>query len=149
MATIDKLDLSVYNLYAMRTKMLEQINAQLRLEEASTIPPQTQVMDYYPKLTELDILLGIVPLNTPWAYFFPPKHFSASRRSPFAFYRVASSLGSYQKQEKDEQNARDQECETPEEEEEKEKILKCFKQIDKLNSWMGFIVGRIGQFLQG
>ena len=35
------------------------------------------------------------------------------------------------------------------EEEEKATLQKCFKQVDKLNSWLGFIVGRIGQFLQG
>lgn len=149
MATIDQLDLSVYNLYAIRTKLLEQINAQLPLDQASSIPPQTQVLNIYPKLTELDILLGIVPLNTPWAYFFPPQQFRALRRSPFAFYRVVSSLGSYKEQEEDEGNLQRQKCDTSEEEEEKQAILKCFKQIDKLNSWLGFIVGRIGQFLQG
>ena len=113
MATIDQLDLSVYNLYAIRTKLLEQVNAQLRLDEASSIPPQTLVIDIYPKLTELDILLGIVPLNTPWAYFFPPQHFNSLRRSPFAFHRVAPSLGSYKEQEEDEQNLNDTPCETP------------------------------------
>jgi Family of unknown function (DUF5399) len=149
MTTIDQLDLSVYNLYAMRTKLVEQVNSQLRLEEASSIPPQTLVLDIYPKLTELDILLGIVPLNTPWAYFFPPKHFNALRRSPFAFYRVVPSMGSFKDQEEDEQNLNDTEAETEDEKEEKEVLKKCFKQIDKLNSWLGFIVGRIGQFLQG
>lgn len=149
MTTIDKLDLSVYNLYAIRTKMLEQTNAQLRLSEASSIPPQTAILDNYPKLTELDILLGIVPLSTPWAYFFPPKQFSSLRRSPFAFYRVVSSLGSYEEQTEDEQKLRNTQCSSPDEEKEKQVLLNCFSQIEKLNSWLGYIVGRIGQFLQG
>ncbi len=149
MATIDQLDLSVYNLYAMRTKMLEQINTQFRLSEASTIPPQTLVQDNYPKITELDILLGVVPLMTPWAYFFPPQQFRYLRRSPFAFYRVASSLGSLEQQAKDEQTIKETVCNSPEEEQEKAAILGCLGQIDKLNSLLGFIVGRVGQFLQG
>jgi hypothetical protein len=149
MATIDKLDLSVYNLYAIRTRMVEQINQQFRLDKASSIPPQTQVMDIYPKLTELDILLGIVPLHTPWAYFLPPKDFRNIRRSPFAFFRVAPSLGSLEDQEKGEQLLDAVVCSTPEEQTEKTAIKNCFKQIDQINRWLGYIIGRVGQFLQG
>lgn len=149
MATIDKLDLSVYNLYAIRTKMVEQINQQLQLDKASSIPPQTQVMDIYPKLTELDILLGIVPLATPWAYFFPPKQFRFIRRSPFAFFRVAPSLGSIEDQEKGEALLDSIVCSSPEEQKEKTAIKNCFKQIEQINRWLGYIIGRVGQFLQG
>jgi hypothetical protein len=149
MATIDKLDLSVYNLYAIRTKMVEQINQQLQLDKASSIPPQTLVMDSFPKLTELDILLGIVPLHTPWAYFFPPKRFGEIRRSPFAFFRVAPSLGSLQEQEQGEKLLDSVQCSSPEEAKEKATIKNCFKQIDQINRWLGYIIGRVGQFLQG
>jgi hypothetical protein len=41
------------------------------------------------------------------------------------------------------------ECKTPEETREKEAIASCFAQITKINQWLGFIVGRVGQFLQG
>lgn len=149
MATIDKLDLSVYNLYAIRTRMVEQINQQLQLDKAASIPPQTQVMDIFPKLDELDILMGIVPLNTPWAYFYPPQQFRRIRRSPFAFYRVAPSLGSIEDQEKGEAILDSIPCETPEEEKEKAAIKGCFKQIEQINRWLGYIIGRVGQFLQG
>lgn len=149
MTTIDKLDISVYNLYAVRTRLLEQINQQLHLEEAATIPPQTHVLTTQIQLSELDLLLGVVPMHTPWAYFFPPKRFRTVRRSPFSFSRIAPSL-------KDTGEQGDAfaalvaiPCETPEEEEEKGVILTCFKEINKLNNWLGFIVGRIGQFLQG
>lgn len=149
MATIDKLDMSVYNLYAVRTKMIEQINQQMQLDKAGSIPPQTLVQDLYPKLTELDILLGIVPLFTPWAYFYPPKNFRYQRRSPFAFFRVAPSLGSLKEQAEEEAKLADIECKSPEEEQEKAAIVRCFAQIDKINGWLSFIVGRVGQFLQG
>lgn len=149
MATIDKLDLSVYNLYAIRTKMIEQINQQMRLDQAASIPPQTQMVDFWPRLTELDLLLGIVPLATPWAYFYPPMKFGTTRRSPFAFHRVAPSLGSLEDQERDEKQLDSVECHSPEEESERAAIKSCFKQIGQLNRWLGYIIGRVGQFLQG
>lgn len=149
MATIDKLDISVYNLYAIRTRMIEQINQQLSLDKAASIPPQTMIVDIYPKLTELDLLLGIVPLNTPWAYFYPPQKFGFARRSTFAFFRVAPSLGSIEDQANDAQTLESVECRTPEEEKEKEAIRGCFKQLEQINRWLGYIIGRVGQFLQG
>lgn len=149
MATIDKLDISVYNLYAMRTKMIEQINQELRLDQASSIPPQTQILNIYPKLSELDLLLGVVPFHTPWAFFFPPTRFGLVRRSPFAFHRVAPSIGTLEDQQKMEELLEDFPCHTPEEKKEKEILKKCFKELTKINGWLGFIIGRIGQFLQG
>ena len=150
MTTIDKLDISVYNLYAQRTKMIEQINQQYHLDEASTIPPQTHILNIDPKLSELDLLLGILPFHAPWAYFFPPKHFRTLRRSPFSFSRILPSLGSTKEDEEELLALLDSvECQTPEEKAEKMAIATCFKEIDKINKWLGFIVGRVGQFLQG
>lgn len=149
MTTIDKLDISVYNLYALRTKMIEQINQQYQLDKASSIPPQTVIMNVMPKLTELDLLLGIVPLHTPWAYFYPPKRYSFVRRSPFGFFRVAPSMGSLEEQDQVASTLESVPCSTPEELREKELIKGCFKQMEQINRWLGHIIGRIGQFLQG
>lgn len=149
MTTIDKLDISVYNLYALRTRMIEQINQQYHLEQASTIPPQTYLLHTQIQLTEIDLLLGVVPLLTPWAYFFPPQLFRKMRRTPFSFSRVAPSLGTTEEQEKALAALQKFPCSTPEEENEKKALIACFKQMDKINNWLGFIVGRIGQFLQG
>lgn len=149
MATIDQLDISIYNLYALRTRMMEQFNQQVRLGEAHTIPPQTMMVDTLPKLTELDLLLGVAPVVTPWAYFFPPKRYRYIRRSPFAFFRVAPSLGSLEQGAEYEAKVAGVECRSPEEESEKEAVLGCLAQIDKINEWMSFIIGRVGQFLQG
>jgi hypothetical protein len=149
MTTIDKLDISVYNLYAIRTRMIEQINQQIQLDKASIIPPQIQVLDFYPKLTELDLLLGVVPMHTPWAYFYPPQKFRRVRRSPFSFFRVAPSLGSLEEQEVTAQTLEAVLCRTPEEETEKQALKGCFKQMEQINRWLGHIIGRVGQFLQG
>lgn len=149
MATIDKLDISVYNMYAVRTRMIEQINQQLHLEEAATIPPQTNVIITQIQLSEIDLLLGVVPMMTPWAYFFPPKRFNTVRKSPFTFARVAPSIKDTGEQGEAFAALVALPCDTKEEEVEKGIILTCFKELSKLNSWLGFIVGRIGQFLQG
>lgn len=149
MTTIDQFDISVYNLYAIRTRMMEQFSSQVRISEDRTIPPQTQMVNIFPKLTELDILLGVVPVVTPWAYFYPPKRYRFIRRSPFAFFRVVPSLGSLDQHTKDEAKIQQVECHTVEEKQEKETLLNCLGQIDKINEWIGFIIGRVGQFLQG
>jgi hypothetical protein len=149
MTTIDKLDVGIYIQYARRTNMIEQINQQYHLDEASSIPPQLQVLDFYPKLSEMDILLGVGTVQNPWAFFFPPSQFRYQRRSPFGFFRVAPSLGSFEEEEGNERELDQTECETEEEENEKKALKNCFAQIKKINNWIGFIVGRVGQFLQG
>jgi hypothetical protein len=135
MTTIDKLDIGIYVQYARRTTMIEQINQQYHLDEAGSIPAQIQVLDVYPKLTEMDL--------------FPPPQFRFQRRSPFGFFRVAPSLGSFEEEEENERELDEIECETEEEEKEKKALKKCFEQIKKINNWLSFIVGRVGQFLQG
>ncbi len=149
MATIDQLDLSVYNLYAIRTKMVEQINQEFRLDQAASVHPQLQMVDIYPKLSEIDILLGVATHQSPWAYFFAPKKFAKTRRSSFAFSRVIPSFGSDEEQEEMEEKLEQIEVDDEEEKEEKNIIRECFKQINKINEWMGFIVGRVGGILQG
>lgn len=149
MTTIDKLDIGIYIQYARRTNMIEQITQQYHLDQASSIPAQIQVLDYYPKLTEMDVLLGVGIIKNPWAFFFPPPQFRFQRRSPFGFFRVAPSLGSFEEEEENEKELDDVECETEEEENEKKALKNCFEQIKKINNWISFIVGRVGQFLQG
>lgn len=149
MATIDNLDLSVYSNYALRITLIEEINSQLRMTEAASIPTQVQMVDISPKLTELDLVLGVVPLATPWAYFYPPKRFRDIRRNPFAFFRIGPSFGSLQDQERDEAALEEIACETPQEEAEKATIRACLKKMSWINDMINYIVGRVGQFLQG
>lgn len=153
MTTIDKLDIGIYIQYARRTQLIEQIKSQYHLEDAASIPPQLQVLDLYPKLSEMELLLGVVPVRAPWAYFFPPPRFRDQRRSPFTFARIGPVLSSTDKEEEEEDNPEHQldyfSCETEEEEKEKKALQRCFAQLNKINSWLSFIVGRVGQFLQG
>lgn len=151
MTTIDKLDIGIYIQYARRTQMIDDMNREMRLQEASTIPPQLQLLNLYPKPNELDILLGVITVTTPWAYFLPPKDFSLQRRSPFTFGQIAPSIiiNARDDQETDEDRLNKLSTTSSDEEEEKKVMLKCLQQVKKINSWMSFVVGRMGQFLQG
>lgn len=144
--TIDKFDIGIYIQYARRTELLEQVRQQLHLPEASTVPAQALIIDLYPKLAELDLLMGVTALHAPWAYFFAPPRFTAQRRSPFAFYRIIPAFGS---EESEEQKIDSVVCETPEEEKEKQVLKNCFQNIRQINELIRYIGGRIGQFLQG
>ncbi len=148
MTTIDKLDIGVYIQYAQRTQWVEQIKSEFRLEEAESIPPQAMVVDFQPKPSEMDMLLGVIKVSTPWALFVTPMRFREQRRSPFTVARIVPSLGSQDDQEETEEELEQYEPETAEEEREKAILLGCFKQITKLNDWLGHVIGRIGQFLQ-
>ncbi|MDF2550233.1 MAG: hypothetical protein K0S07_1300 [Chlamydiales bacterium] len=149
MATIYQLDMKIHIEYARRTQFLEQFKRQYRLEEAAKIPPETQLVNLYQKRSELDLLLGIAPVHTPWAYFFPPDSFSEQRQSPFAFHRVLPALGSFDKQQDLLLKIEQVRCSTPRQIEEKQTLVQCVESIDKINGWLHFIIGRIGQFLQG
>lgn len=149
MTTFDNLDMKIYLQYARRTNELELINQQYHLDEASSIPPQIQVLDFYPKPSEMDLLLGVATIQNPWAFFYPPPKYTLQRRSPFGFFRVAPSMGSFDEEEETERELDDVECENEDEENEKKAIKKCFQQIKKINHWISFIIGRVGQFLQG
>ena len=147
--TIDHLDIGIYIQYARRMQLVEQIQQQYHLREATSVPAQALIVDLYPKLSELDLLLGVGATTAPWAYFFPPKNFSFQRRSSFAFYRIMPIFGSIDTEEEEEKKLDKIECESEDEEEEKAALKGCIKKIKELNALLRFIGGRIGQFLQG
>lgn len=149
MTTIDKLDIGIHVQYARRTQFNEEIQHEYRLSEAGTVPAQTAVVDLHPRPADLDLLMGVTTSHAPWAYFFPPQRFFSQRRSPFAFHRIAPSLGSEEQQEADIAKLQSVKCSTPEMKHERGVLMKFFEQIEDLNDMIGFIVGRIGQFLQG
>lgn len=142
------LELDIYRQYAWRTQYVEAVSEQYQLKEASTIPYQTKVVSIYPKLSEMELLLGVVATHTPWALFLPPKKFRLQRTTPFAFHRVAPSLGGSSKAEADLAKIDSIEASNPEDVQEKEKLKEFFGMMDKLNEMLGFIIGRVGQFLQ-
>lgn len=149
MATIDQLDMAVYSNYAMRITLLEQVNSQLRLQEASSIPAQIRMVDIYPRMSEWDLVLGIAHQALPWAYFYPPKSFRGLRRNPFTSYRICPSFGSLQDHAQDEQLLESIPCNTPEDEAQKGIIRACLKQMGNFNYMINYIMGKVGQFLQG
>ncbi len=149
MPTIDKLGLDVYRDYAMRITLTQETNNQLRINEASTIPAQLQMVDISARLSEFDLVLGITSQALPWAYFYPPKNFRGLRRNPFAFFRVCPSFGSLADQERIEEAIENVPCKTPEDEAQKEKIKLCMKKMGWINYMINYVMGKVGQFLQG
>ncbi len=149
MTTIDSFDISVYVQYAERTQMVEQMQKAYHLAEAEHIPPQTQYVAVQPQPSEMDLLLGVATVSAPWALFLPPKRFRKQRRSPFTFSRIAPELGSDEEQEALLEQIMSLPLKDPEELKERSLIAKAFDRIEKLNDMLGFIVGRVGQFLQG
>jgi len=147
--TIDRLDIGIYVQYARRMQLLEGIQKQYHLKEAATVPAQALIVDLYPKLSELDLLLGVGTTQAPWAHFYPPEDFGYQRRSPFAFHRIIPIFGSADAEEAVEKTLDKLECEDEEEEEERSAIRGCIKKIRDLNQMLRYIGGRIGQFLQG
>jgi hypothetical protein len=147
--TIDRLDIGIYIQYARRMQILEQVQKQFHLREAATIPAQALIVDLYPKLSELDLLLGVGTTLAPWAYFFPPKDFSFQRRSEFAFHRILPIFGKSDAEKEEEDKLDDVICDSDEEEEEKNVLRRCIRKVKDINDLLRFIGGRIGQFLQG
>lgn len=147
--TIDRLDIGIYVQYAKRMQLLEQVQQQYHLKEATTVPAQALIVDLYPKLSELDLLLGVGTTLAPWAHFFPPKNYSFQRRSSFAFHRILPIFGQSDTEEKEEKELEEMVCESEEEDDERTIIRGCLKKIKELNELQRFIGGRIGQFLQG
>lgn len=148
MATIDNLDISIYMRYAQRTQYVEEIREQFQLDRASQVAKQATTIDLSPKLTELDILLGISKAYTPWALFQPPKSFRETRKSPFSKSRVVPSIGS-EEEEEEEKKLDEVVVSSAKERREKEILKKCILQMRTINDWLGHIMGRIGQLIQG
>jgi uncharacterized protein DUF5399 len=151
--TIDKFDIGIYIQYARRTQLIEQVMSQYHMRDATGVPAQALIVNLYPKLRELDILLGIATLSSQWAYFYAPRSYAAQRRSPFSFHRIIPFMGERDKgeeeQKRDEDIIEEMECRTPEDERERKVLKACFRQIEEINSLLRYIGGRIGQFLQG
>src|SRR5258707_15319596 len=99
--TIDNFDIGIYIQYAKRTQLVEQVIQQYHMREAGSVPAQALIVDLYPKLAELDLLLGISTFSTTWAYFYAPRSYSMQRRSPFAFHRVIPLIGERTEEEKE------------------------------------------------
>lgn len=153
--TIDKFDIGIYIQYARRTQLMEQVLSQYHMREATSVPAQALIVDLYPKLAELDLLLGVATYSTTWAYFYAPKSYTEQRRSPFAFHRIVPIIGERKKDEEGNESEPEEdildgiECKNDEDKREKTVLKACFRQIEEINSLLRYIGGRIGQFLQG
>ena len=149
MTTIDKLDIAVHVQYARRTEMVETIRQEYRFEQAGAVEQHALTVALSQQMSQMDLLLGVMRTYAPWAYFYPPKRYFSQRRPSFVSYRVAPSLGSLEKQQSDTEKLENVKCKDAEEEKERSILSECLGAIEEINDLIGFVVGRIGQFLQG
>jgi hypothetical protein len=147
--TIDRLDIGIYIQYAKRMQLVEQVQEQFHYKDATSIPASALIVDLYPKLSELDLLLGVGSTLAPWAFFYPPKEFSSQRKTSFAFHRLAPIFGQSDAEIEEEKKLNAIACSSEEEEDEKLAIRGCITKLRELNELLRYIGGRIGQFLQG
>lgn len=139
--------LDVHELYAQRIQLIQKYYEQYPVNLADKVQSHTQVDNVRPQLTNIDILLGVSTNPPPWALMRPPTY---DPRQPFlSFSRVAPSLGTLEKQASDTERLQAVPCLTPKDALEKSIILGGLAIINKINDMKGYIIGRVGQFLQG
>lgn len=147
MATVDNLGVGLHLAYAKRVQFVEDVKRQYHLDDAASVKAHASVQYLQPQLSELDILLGVTKSYAPWAYFLPPRMFTLQRKTPFTFSRVTPSVGS--EEDEDLELLESIQPNNDEEKYEKEVLKNCINRIKTINEWLGYIVGRIGQLLQG
>jgi hypothetical protein len=139
--------LDVHDLYARRIQLIESYYKQYPVSQAERIPAHTAVDNVRPQLTNIDILLGVSTNPPPWALMRPPEY---DPRQPYvSFYRIAPALGTIEQQANATERLQSVECVTAQDTEDKNTILGGLAAINKINDWKGYIIGRVGQFLQG
>ncbi len=157
---LSKLPLQTYIQYAKRTQYIEALNRVYRFNEAATVPRQVEVNDVFPREQDIDILLGVIRANRPWASFMPPPRFDQGslsgtlrtlyqREPSFNRYRAAPKLGSLEKQEADYHRVLNYPETSPSARREKKALKRLFEHLEDVNGMVSYVTGRIGQFLQG
>ncbi len=168
MVTIDRIDISHYFQYARRVASVEYTYKLFHLDQVNSIPAHASVVDVSPKLDDMEELFGFRQSTQPWAAFTEPDDFATQRRSTFAFDRVCPTLGTMEKQladlqrlqnfivEKDREGKKQGQGQEEKSEgfsphdtkAEKKLLCNCLEEVEKLNQLIGFIISRVGQFLQ-
>lgn len=150
--TIDRLKIDAYLDYAERTTLAEQVSKQFPPGQLSGLSDQVRIDTVTPQLTELDLLLGVVSVTTPWALFLAPDILYGKKRKhrvPFGVSSLLPSLGSPEECDILQQKLLGVACSTPEEEREKHTLDNYFSTLQKLNIWLNDIFNRIHQFIHG
>lgn len=151
--TIDKLDIGVYIQYARSLELVEQVKEQFQLDKASSIPPQTQLVEFAPKIAEIELLMGILSSReNPWAFFFPPMRFREHRRTPFSRHQKRVKNAQGQDMSEDDyllELIEGVECKTEKESEEKELIKDAVKKRQSIEAMIEDIISHMGMFVQG
>ncbi len=153
--TIDNLGVDSSIRYAKDKELLDT----RFIEESKWIPKKTEVSVTKPYIpTEFEQLFS--PARTvQWALFDAPPDYGANARALFS-YQLIPSLGTYEKQEADEEKLaaledaihkreKNQDQGSQEEEKERQAILALFQCIKKLDKTLSMINSRRNQYQRG
>lgn len=145
--TTSDIPLGWHDLYARRIQLIESYYNQYPVSQAERVPAHTAVDNVRPQLTNIDLLLGVSTNPPPWALMRAPDY---DPRQPYvSFYRIAPALGTIEQQANATERLQAIECVTAQDTLDKNTILGGLAAINKINDWKGYIIGRVGQFLQG
>lgn len=174
MTTIDSYDNEWYRKHARDVRDLEETYKHYfrvsTLDEARTVEPHTWIESLENQIPMVDLLTGVYsPERKTIAFFTRP--FRNQRKSPFGFFLLAPSLGSYEKQVSDAERIKsfsliqDEEEEEGEGREDEEKsgrqgkkglnkrrktaIEKMYDMLGSMNAWLLEIKGKQSQYQKG
>lgn len=150
MATIDSLGPDAYMRYAYTTDALEIRRRELKTEYEPTIRMDVEVLSFYPRIDNIDILLGLPRTRPSGAVYQSPDTFNLQRKSPFTFSRLAPWVFDYgDSEEALKELIQDIPCYNKEEEAERDSLLKLLGTLNEINSQLGYVANHVAQFLPG
>lgn len=150
--TIDQIRNESHRDYANLKILAEQVSKEFPASAVTSLSGQVRIDTVTPQPTELDLLLGVVAVLTPWAMFLTPDSLYGKKRRmrvPFGVSRILPSLGSHEYCELLQQTVLAHLCTMHEEEREKSALDNFFAMLQKLDTWQNDIFNRIHQFMHG
>lgn len=158
MATIDKLDPSIHTTYALLTKNKEEMGRQYPIAVEASVASQTQIIDFQPKLSALESLLGSTASQqeSPFAHFVPPKGYYVQTSHMFS-YEIIPDMKNFIVEPQEPIACDAASCEI----EKSDSLCDTYqpfysyilkntaRALQKLNQNLNFVRCRMAQFLQG
>ena len=147
--TVDSFTIDVHRDYALQTRRFEEFQEELRVEEASIIPKQTEVPNWKSKPSQLDLLLDSANRNISWGAFEEPPGFEEHRLLPFSPAGIVPSLGSLGKQQEMLERVRTTAVKSPQEKKQQSSLVGCLEMVGVLNEWASYAMGKMTEMVRG
>lgn len=152
--TIDRLRMDAHTDYANRIEAYREVAIQFPPGQLASLSGQVSMDTVTPQPTNLELLLGNVAVNTPWAIFLAPGDLNkekkrVQRRMPFGVSTLLPVLGSSEDCTLLQERVLGHACSTQEEERERHSLDNFFGMLQKLNTMAGDVFNSIHRFIHG